>query len=1004
MNTFFMKSNVVRGRFFNTLLSRCMVSLFLVLLFAFPTFSGAISKDKRLAGNGVSSPSLGAPALTASKIQQALSAMKTGKIAASSSVAFSRDEKTGIPIFMDRTAIAQLSGLTGKTAQGATPAETALNFIRINSDVFQLDDPANELTVISVENTADGRSHVVFAQQYQGYPVWGKRLTIHFDADGAIYAMNGRYAPTPKGVNLADITLSKADALARVNSDLSQKTAIVSTGDIQKYASAYSGPEAQLVIRKETDSDTPLLVWHVVIRPNLKEEWQYFMDARDGSIVESYNAVPDQSMVSATAKDALGISRTFQVLNDGATYTLESTDTNIMTYDAHGKVVNTNSDVTLITSTNNTWADSIAVSAYWNGTQVYNYYLVMHNRKGLDGNNMETPMIVHYTPDGKAYDNAFWAGQYMAFGDAQPYAEALDVVAHEMTHGVTQYTVGLDYRYQPGALNEAISDVMACMMDSTNWTVGEVLPGGAIRDLENPTKYDLPADMDHYKSMSINTDNGGVHYNMSIPSRAFALLGDSIGRDKTAQILYRVLNSLYITPQSQFVDMRLGAVQASTDLFGADSQETAAVKTSFDTVGILNGSATTPAADTTPVAGGQWIAFLDGNSLKVARPDISASEDILTLSMSGLYTNSGRPMTASRDGKLIIFVDRRNNLRSIDLTTNQESLLDNQGGWSSVALSPDGSLLAATSTYADTSIYIFNLKNSLKSKQIHLYTPTTEDVKSQTMLYADALDWDQTGTQVLFDAYNNLPSEGSTATEFWDINLLDVENEIITRVKTPTENGYQVGNPSYAETNDRYIVCDLFSTTANYNAVVSFDLFTLNQVELQKTGFVDYSSGSSPNVGIPRYSPDDGEVVFQQYDSNTQTFTLSMIPLASDKMTPTGSSTVYHSGEIPIWFVQETTTVVEDTPASPRAFTLGQNFPNPFNPSTAIPFTLTRADRVVLTVHNILGQEVARLADGAFSAGSYVMRFDSGKLASGTYLYRLQTGSAVETRKMQVVK
>lgn len=992
------------------LYSRSVLPVLIVFMLIIPESADAISNNKRVretATGAVASLGLGGgtPAQVAGTLRLALDPSGTAVKKSSHDMTFPRDENTETPIFLDRDTITHLSRTAGKPAERTSPAETALDFIALNYPTFLIKNPDRELAVISEEKANDGRLHIQFGQSFQGLPVYGQRLTMHFDADGAIYAMNGRYSPTPSGVDVSDIRTSKADILEEVADDLSGKTEINEVADIQKLIPAYSGPVASLVIMPRTEDREPLVAWFVSIRPNLKENWRYFLDARSGAIIEAYNTVMHQTLVSATATDALGESRTFTVTQDNSVYYLMSTDTNIMIYDAHGKVIEANSDVTLVTSTDNTWDDTSAVSAYWNGTQTYNYYLTEHNRNGIDGQNMETPIVVHYTPDGQPYDNAFWAGEYMAFGDARPYISALDVVAHEMTHGVVQFTVGLEYRYQSGALNEAIADVMACMVDP-DWLVGEDLPGGAFRDLENPENFGLPADMDHYQEMSLNEDNGGVHINMSIPSRAWALTANTIGRDKAAGILYRVLTSLYLTSQSQFVDMRLAAVQSATDLFGADSEETAAVKSSFDTAGILEGAATQPSEDTPPPDGGEWIAFVENNGdLMLGKPQIANTEDILTLSRTGVFAGTGRPIANTRDGKLIVYVDKYNDLRSIDLETYQETLLSNTGNWFSVALSPDGGKLAATSVYIDTTIYIFDLDTPENSKQVTLYTPSTEAGKSPTMLYADALEWDLTGTQILFDAYNNFPSQDGSVADFWNINLLDVESEVITHVATPTENDLQVGNPSYAETNNRYIVCDLFSESINYNAIVTFDLFTHDRVELKNNGFATVSGVSYANVGIPRYSTDDKTIIFQQYDPESSSYYLYTIPLADDKMNAEGSAEFYHSGEIPVWFVLGTTTVVEETEESaPVAFTLGQNFPNPFNPFTTIPFTLTRADQVVLSVHNILGQEVATLVNEIRPAGNYSVQFDGSQLASGIYLYRLRANSAMETRKMRIIK
>lgn len=907
------------------------------------------------------------------------------------------------PVFLDRSAIKSLSRNAAKPVPGASPFETALAFVGDNRDLFHIENPQRALRVIAEVSAPDGRRHLRLEQLISDLPVWGSSLVFHFDADGVLYAVNGRYGPEPEKINTSGVAVNGKEAVAIASETVASKSSFVDPGAISAFDPSYTGPSTKQVMLAGSDGSVRT-VWLVEIRPNLREMWRVFIDVRDGRVIEAYNILPSQTSVSATAVDALGNLRSIQVTLNNGTYYMQDSEANIVTYDAHGKVIRTNSDATIISSPDNTWKDTIAVSAQANARVVYNYYLIHHGRDGIDGKRMLTPLIVHYTEDDTSYDNAFWGGAYMAFGDAQPFARALDVVAHEMTHGVVQFTAGLDYKFQPGAINEAIADVMACMVDQ-NWTIGEDLPGGPIRDLSNPEKYGWPSTMSGYVNYPLSQDNGGVHENMGIPSHAFELVATSITREKTAQIVYLLLNNLYITPQAQFVDLRLAAVQASTDLYGADSQETAAVKTSFDAVGILNGPPSAPPTDSPSPVGGDWIAFVDNGRIGLIKPSGEGSNTVLHPSTTGVYTGTADPMSVSKDGTLLMFVDDFNNLRSLNLDTFAERLLDNWGIWSSIALSPDGNRLAATTIYADSTIYVFDLVNPQNSKAITLYTPSTEGVKSPTAIFADALDWDKTSTQIIYDVFHSLPVQGGTPIEFWDVDLLDVGAEIITRVKTPTDNGYQVGNPSFGETNDRYMVCDLFSDQISYNAVTVFDLYTLHQVEVNRGGYNQLSTGPFPDVGIPRYSPDDRSIVFQRYNLVSQTGTIYTTPLAEDKMTPSGSATVFRTGEIPVWYVRGASSGTnEDEDTSPFAFRLLQNRPNPFNPATLIPFTLLRPGHITLNVYDILGRTVATLVDEDCSAGEYTVRFDSAGCASGVYIYRLRVGSEEETRKMTLVQ
>lgn len=682
----------------------------------------------------------------------ALGAAPAAKPAASSS-----DDGGLAPVFLDRASVEARTPRTGRTIPGISPFATALAFVRGNRDLFRIENPERELRVADDVSAPDGRRHLRFEQRFGDLPVRGSCLAFHFDADGVLYAVNGRYAP---GLSVpADrvLTLTEREAVALACETLSKRTSFIDIGAVAALDPSYTGPSAELMIL--ADRGGAPVAWRVDIRPNLRERWHVFIDACDGSIIEAYNTLPSQNPVTATARDALGNTRTIRVTFNAGKYYLEDSEANISTYDAHGKVIRTNSDVTVVTSPNNTWKDSIAVSAHANARDVYDYYLARYNRDGVDGKRMLTPLIVHYTEDGTPYDNAFWAGGYMAFGDARPFARALDVVAHELTHGVIQFTAGLDYKFQPGAINEGLADVMACMVDP-DWLLGEDIPGGPFRDLEHPENYGIPGNMSGYKTMPLSQDNGGVHENMGIPSRAFQLLASAIGRDGAARIVYLLLDALYLTPEAQFVDLRLAAVQASTDLFGASSQETAAVKSSFDAVGIMEGAPTAPPVDQPAPQGGSWVAFVDGGAITLMNASDAGSSDVIHPSRTNVYTGTARPISVSKDGGLLFFVDAVNNIRIINLDTNTERLVDNAGEWSSVALSPDGKLLAATTVYADTTIYVFNLDKPELSKAITLYTPSTEGMKSPTAIFADALDWDSSSSQILYDVFHSLPVQG----------------------------------------------------------------------------------------------------------------------------------------------------------------------------------------------------------------------------------------------------
>jgi bacillolysin len=187
----------------------------------------------------------------------------------------------------------------------------------------------------------------------------------------------------------------------------------------------------------------------------------------------------------------------------------------------------------------------------------YDYYASTFGRDSYDGAGAEIVSFVHY---GTGYENAFWDGAEMVYGDG---FAVNDVTAHELTHAVTERTAALEYSDQPGALNESLSDQAGWDVDPGDSTMGEDLPIGAIRDLRNPGAYGQPATAGQYVCTA--DDNGGVHVNDGIPNKVYANLVDALGRGAAQQIRYRA-QTTYLTSNATFADARAAEQQAATDL------------------------------------------------------------------------------------------------------------------------------------------------------------------------------------------------------------------------------------------------------------------------------------------------------------------------------------------------------------------------------------------------------------------------------------------------------
>jgi len=201
--------------------------------------------------------------------------------------------------------------------------------------------------------------------------------------------------------------------------------------------------------------------------------------------------------------------------------------------------------------------DTDADRAYDFTGATYDYYASTFGRDSYDGAGAELVSFVHY---GVGYENAFWDGVEMVYGDG---FAVNDVTAHELTHAVTERTAALEYEDQPGALNESISDQAGWDVDPGDSTIGEDLPIGAIRDMRNPGAYGQPASASQYVCTS--DDHGGVHTNSGIPNKVYANLVASLGRGPAEQVRYRA-QTTYLGPNATFADARAAEEQAATDL------------------------------------------------------------------------------------------------------------------------------------------------------------------------------------------------------------------------------------------------------------------------------------------------------------------------------------------------------------------------------------------------------------------------------------------------------
>jgi hypothetical protein len=272
--------------------------------------------------------------------------------------------------------------------------------------------------------------------------------------------------------------------------------------------------------------------------------------------------------------------------------------------------------------------DAAVDEAYVWSQQVWELYEQQFGRLSFDGAGSTVTVTVHY---GQDYDNAFWDGEQLVFGDGdgeifERFTKPADVLAHEFSHGVVQYTSGFTYNGQPGALNESIADVFAAMSiqhaagqtaDQASWLIGEGLfkPGinaKALRSMLEPgTAYDDPqlgkdpqvGSMADY--VDTTEDNGGVHLNSGIPNRAFALAARDVGGhswEQTGKVWYAALTSSSVGASTDFREFADATVAAATQLF-AGTAVPDQVRAAWVGVGVLDGSVPVDVVQPDPSSG-----------------------------------------------------------------------------------------------------------------------------------------------------------------------------------------------------------------------------------------------------------------------------------------------------------------------------------------------------------------------------------------------------------------
>ena len=514
-----------------------------------------------------------------------------------------------LAIAVAATAATVAGGSGASAAPGGNAALKAAEQSAASSTGDELGLPADQsLIVRSVLADRDGTRHVRYDRTVDGLPVVGGDLVVAKSANGTVKASHWNRG---KGVAPASTkaTVSKAAA----------------TGTAVK-AAGYRVDSSAATLVVYASEGTPRLAWQVTttgIRPSqTPSRLKTWVDARTGRVIDSAETI-EEGTGNTQYSGTVTLNTTFV----SPSFQLKDAIGNVAT-DLLGATSGTGS---AFTDADDIWGTSSTASrqtagadALWGAQQTYAYYDTVLGRAGIWNTGVGARSRVHY---GNGYNNAFWDGTQMTYGDgvgnARPLT-AIDVAGHEMSHGVTGNSAGLNYRGESGGLNEATSDIFGTAVEfyaddtSASTDVGDYLIGEKIningngtplRYMDQPSKDGRSANcwsksvgrLDvHYSSGPLNhwfylvsegsgakTVNG-VSYN-SPTCNSSTMTG--VGHAVAEKVWYRTLTTK-LTSSSGYAAARNGAIASAKELYGKNSANCLAVQNGFNAIAVPVGTQT----------------------------------------------------------------------------------------------------------------------------------------------------------------------------------------------------------------------------------------------------------------------------------------------------------------------------------------------------------------------------------------------------------------------------
>ncbi|TRX32042.1 T9SS type A sorting domain-containing protein [Flavobacterium sp. ZT3R18] len=535
------------------------------------------------------------------------------------------------------------------------------DYKKVLKDQLNLDE-SQSFSKIRTELDTKGFTHEKFQLYQQGIKVEFATYTLHSKGD-KLTSMNGEFY-TIKNVKTT-ASISAQDALNIAISQIGAKEYLWDNPQ-EALQMGYQKPKGELVLlpameeqgQKRTSDKVRLAYKFDIYATNPVSRGDLYIDANTGAVL-FYNATikhlgeyshgnskattqktnPNSKMAFVTANAATRYSGTqsIQTLLSGSSYILSDNTRGNGVQTFNMKKGTNYSTAVNFTDADNNWTaaeyantnkDNGALDAHWGAEKTYDYWSTVHGRNSFDNAGATIKSYVHYD---NAYDNAYWNGSVMTYGDGSgtyfDILTSIDVAGHEIGHAVCEKTANLAYQKESGAMNEAFSDIWGACIEyyaaptKSTWLIGEDIERRSghlsLRSMSNPKTEGQPDTYGgtNWKTISCtptqSNDYCGVHTNSGVLNHWFYIL--SVGKtgtndigsaynvtgitmDKAAKIAYR-LESVYLSANSTYANARTYGIQAAIDLYGAGSAEVIATTNSFYAVGV--GAAYVGSTDTT---------------------------------------------------------------------------------------------------------------------------------------------------------------------------------------------------------------------------------------------------------------------------------------------------------------------------------------------------------------------------------------------------------------------